>query len=100
MIWTAVLLTAAGCYGLKAAGWLLPAGLLRREVVRRAVGLLPVALLSGLVVVQVLADRRSLVLDARAAGLAAAAVALLLRAPFLLVVLVAAATAGLSRALG
>jgi len=100
VIWTAVLLTAAGCYGLKAVGWLLPAGLLRREVVRRAVGLLPVALLSGLVVVQVLADRRSLVLDARAAGLAAAAVALLLRAPFLLVVLVAAATAGLSRALG
>lgn len=100
MIWTAVLLTAAGCYGIKASGWLLPNGLLERDVVRRAVGLLPIALLSGLVVVQAFADRTSLVLDARAAGLAAAAVALLLRAPFLLVVLVAAATAGLLRAAG
>ena len=94
-----MLLTAAGCFGLKAAGWLVPAGLLERGVVRRAVGLLPVALLSGLVVVQVFADGRSLVLDTRAAGLGAAAVALTLRAPFLLVVLVAAATAGVVRAL-
>ena len=41
-----------------------------------------------------------LVLDARVAGLAAAAVALLLRAPFLVVILVAAAVAAALRALG
>lgn len=99
MMWTAVLLTAAGCYALKASGWLLSGGLLERDRVRRAVGLLPVALLAALVVVQAFASGRSLVLDARAAGLAAAAVALLLRAPFLVVVLVAAATAAGLRAL-
>ena len=99
VIWTAVLLTAAGCYGLKASGWLVPHGLLDRPRVRRAVELLPVALLAALVVVQTVASGRSLVLDARAAGLAAGAVALALRAPFLVVVLVAAATAAVLRAL-
>ena len=99
MTWAAVLLTALGCYTLKLAGWSLPAGVLQRDVVQRGARLLPVALLSALVAVQVLGAGRSLVLDARAAGLVAAAVALLLRAPFLVVVLAAAATAALVRAL-
>ena len=54
--------------------------------------LLPAALLSALVVVQTFADGKELVLDARAAGLAAAMVALALRASMLVVLLVAAAT--------
>jgi len=41
-----------------------------------------------------------LVLDARAAGVAVAVSALLLRAPFLVVVILAAATAATLRALG
>ena len=96
--WTAVLTAAALCYALKLAGWLVPARLLEDPRVRRAAVLLPVALLAGLVVVQVGADGRALVVDARAAGLVAGAVALLLRAPFLVVVLVAAATAAVLRA--
>ena len=99
MTWAAVLVTALGCYLLKLSGWWVPASLLDRPVVRRAATLLPVALLSALVAVQAVADGRGVVLDARAAGLAAAAVALLLRAPFLVVVLVAAGTAGALRAL-
>jgi hypothetical protein len=59
--------------------------------------LIPVALLAALVAVQVFADGTSLTIDARAAGLAAAVVALILRAPFLVVVIVAAATAALVR---
>ena len=94
-----MLLTALGCYLLKLSGWLVPASVLDRDRVRRSALLLPVALLSALVVVQAFADGRSLTLDARSAGLATGAVALLLRAPFLVVVLVAAATAGLLRAL-
>jgi len=93
-----VLGTALGCYALKLAGWSLPAGWLERDVVQRAAGLLPLALLAALVVVQSFGAGRSLALDARAAGLAAGALALLLRAPFLGVVLVAAATAALVRA--
>lgn len=95
--WTAVLLTAAGCYALKVTGWLVPSQSLGRAA-RRALFLLPIALLSGLVVVQAFAAGRSLQLDARSAGLAAAAVALLARAPFLLVVVAAAATAAAVRA--
>ena len=100
MTWTAVLLAAVGCFLLKLAGWSVPARWLERERLRSAALLLPVPLLAALVVVQTVAgsDGR-LVLDARAAGLAVAAVLVLLRAPFLLVVLAAAATAALLRLL-
>ncbi|MEI2819990.1 MAG: hypothetical protein V9E81_07115 [Marmoricola sp.] len=43
---------------------------------------------------------RTLVMDARLAGLGVALVGLLLRAPFIVVVLLAAGTAALLRALG
>ena len=67
----------------------------------RVVDALPVALLAALIAVQVFAtgdrDGQHLTIDARAAGLGVAAVALLLRAPFLLVVVLAALTAALLR---
>jgi branched-subunit amino acid ABC-type transport system permease component len=46
--WTAVLLTAIGCFALKAAGWAVPARVLSDDRVRRVAVLLPVALLAGL----------------------------------------------------
>lgn len=99
-VWIAIGLTVAGCYAVKLAGLLVPAGALERPAVRRLAALLPVALLAALTAQQTFATGQELVLDARAAGLAAAAVALLLRAPFLVVVAAAVAvTAGL-RALG
>ena len=97
--WTAVLLTAAGCYGFKAAGWAVPSSVLERPLVRSAVTLLPLALLAALVTVQVLADGRSVVLDARAVGVVAGAVSLALRAPFAVVLVVAAAATAAARAL-
>lgn len=97
-VWVAVLVTAALSYVLKLSGWLVPARVFQDDRVRRAAVLLPVALLAALVVVQAFADGRSLQLDARAAGLAAGAVALALRAPFLVLVVVAAATAAIVRA--
>ena len=98
MIWTAVLAGCVGCYLLKLAGWSGPARWLEQPTVQRAAVLLPVPLLAALVVVQAFAGDRALVLDARAAGLAVGAVLVLLRAPFLLVVVAAAATAALLRA--
>jgi uncharacterized membrane protein len=94
-----VLALAAGAYALKVAGWLVPAHVFEDPRVRRGAALLPVALLAALVVVQTFTTGRSLTLDARAAGLLAAAVALALRAPFLVLVVVAAGTAALVRAL-
>jgi branched-subunit amino acid transport protein len=75
----------------------LPERVLDHTVVERVADLIPVALLGALVAVQVFADGTGLTLDARTVGLAAAAVALILRAPFLVVVVVAAATAALLR---
>jgi branched-subunit amino acid transport protein len=63
------------------------------------VELLAPALLAALVVTQVFGSDRELVLDARAAGLGAAAVALLARAPILVVVVAGAAATALVRAL-
>ncbi|GAA1874908.1 AzlD domain-containing protein [Lapillicoccus jejuensis] len=98
--WVPVLAACVAAYLLKLAGHLVPARWLEGPRVRRVTGLLPVALLAALVVVQtVVADQR-LVLDARAAGLAVAAVALLLRAPFVVVVVLAALTAALLRHAG
>ncbi|MEV5318501.1 AzlD domain-containing protein [Streptomyces sp. NPDC052687] len=98
--WIAIAVTAAGCYAVKLAGLLVPAGALERPLVRRLAALLPVALLAALTAQQTFAAGQTLVLDARAAGVAAAGVALVLRAPFLLVVTVAVAVTAGVRALG
>ncbi|MGW3314456.1 AzlD domain-containing protein [Streptomyces fungicidicus] len=99
-IWIAIAATAVGCYAVKLAGLLVPAGVLARPVVRRLAALLPVALLAALTAQQTFSDGQALVVDARAAGLAAAAVALILRAPFLIVVAAAVAVTAGVRALG
>jgi branched-subunit amino acid transport protein len=96
MTWAAVLVTGAGCYLLKLAGLSVPPRVLERPLVARVADLLPVALLSALIGVQVLGGA-ALVLDARLVGLGAAVVALLLRAPFIVVVLAAAGSAALVR---
>ena len=101
MIWGAVIACGVGCYLLKLAGMSVPEQALAHPVLRRTADLLPVVLLAALVAVQVLVVRTSdgpgLGVDARLAGLGAAFVALLLRAPFIVVVFVAALTAALLR---
>ncbi|MFF3555929.1 AzlD domain-containing protein [Streptomyces tsukubensis] len=99
-VWIAIAVTAVGCYAAKLVGLLVPAETLERPLVRRLAALVPVALLAALTAQQTFSTAGSLVVDARAAGLAAAAVALVLRAPFLVVVAAAVlVTAGI-RALG
>lgn len=85
-VWIAIAVTAVGCYVVKLAGLLVPANALERPLVQRLAALLPVALLAALTAEQTFSTAGSLVIDARAAGVAAAAVALVLRAPFLVVV--------------
>ena len=60
----------------------------------------PVALLAALLAVVTLGDGMAITFDARVAAVMAAAIALALRAPFLVVVVVGAATAAVIRALG
>jgi hypothetical protein len=99
MIWTALLLTAAGCFGFKAAGWSVPSTVLDRPLLRKGATLLPVALLAALVVTQVFAHGRELTADARVVSLAVGALCLWRRLPFLVVVIAAAAAAAAVRAL-
>jgi hypothetical protein len=98
VIWVAVVVASVGCYLLKLAGLSLPAALLERPEVQRVAVLLPVALLAGLVAVETFGADGRLVVDLRLAGLGAGVVALVLRAPFLVVIVVAAATTALLRA--
>jgi uncharacterized membrane protein len=97
-LWFLVLATIVGCYLFKVGGYLVPARVLDRPGVRRVVELLPVALLAALVVVEAIANGRHVDLDGpRLAGLAVGAVAVWRRAPFIVIIVVAAATAGLLR---
>ena len=100
-LWVAVVAAGLACLALKVAGHLVPDTLLAGERTSRITTLLPVALLSGLVVVQtVVDDGGALVLDARLVAVGVAVGLLLLRANFLVVVLAAAAVAAGLRAIG
>jgi branched-subunit amino acid transport protein len=92
-LWAAVLAGSIGCYLLKLAGLSVPAAWVQQPWVARVVDFVPAALLAALVAVQGLTSGHEIVLDGRLVGLAVAALALALRAPFI-VVLVAAGAAG------
>ena len=92
-LWVAVVVASLGCYLLKLAGLSVPAAWVEQPWVARIVDFVPAALLAALVAVQTFTSGQDLVIDGRLAGLLVAAVALALRAPFI-VVLVAAGAAG------
>ena len=97
--WAAVALVGVATVATKAAGPVLLGG---RQLPPRLVGALEhlaPAVLAALVVTQAVGGQGRLVLDARLAGLAAGAAAIALRAPLLAVVVVAAVTTALVRAL-
>jgi branched chain amino acid efflux pump len=97
MMWAGLLVASAACYGLKLAGLSLPQRWLEDPRIQQTVPLIPIALLAALVATQTFSTGRHLVLDVRAAALAVAIIAVLLRAPFLVVVVAGAATAALLR---
>ncbi len=103
MTWSGIALLAAGAYALKALGLLGPgwfgrAGRPLPQRIEAIATLVPVALLSALIVVQAFTEGRTLEFDARLAGMAAAAVAVVLRAPFVVVIVLAAAVTAALRA--
>jgi branched-subunit amino acid transport protein len=97
--WAAILALAAGTYAMKAAGPALLGGRRLPPRLERVAGLLPVAMFAALVVVETFSEGGELTLDARAAGVGAAAIAAWRGAPFLAVVGVAMAVAAAVRAL-
>jgi Branched-chain amino acid transport protein (AzlD) len=91
--WWAIGITALGTYAMKAAGPVLVGARVMPERLQRLFALISLALLGALIAVTTATVGTSLTLDARAAGLGAAGVAILLRAPFVVVVVVAAVVA-------
>ena len=98
--WLIVLAVGAGTMAIKAAGPVLLGSRALPAPVQSVVGLLAPALLAALVATTTFGRGQALVIDERVAGVAAAAIALALRAPVLVVVLLAAAAAALVRFAG
>ena len=99
-LWLTLLAVALANAAIKASGPVLVGG---RELPPRAgvvISLLAPALLAALVVTETFGEDGTLVFDEKAIGVGVAAVALLLRAPVLVAVFLAALTAALVRALG
>lgn len=99
-IWNVVLLASAAVLALKLLGYLVPPAFIERPTPARVANLLTVALLAALVATQSLQHGTGVAVDARLPALAVAAVLLALRAPFIVVVVVAALVAALLRLLG
>lgn len=98
MSWTLVLVLAAGAYACKALGFFVLGRRPLPPAVERCLLLIPAAVVSALVVKDTFTLGQDLVLDARAAGVAVATVAVWRRAPFVVVIVVAAAVTALVRA--
>lgn len=100
VLWLAVLAACVLGFAAKYAGYLVPESVVDGRRRSRIIGLLPVALLAGLVVTQTVGGEDSIVIDARVAAVGLAVVLLWLRANFVIVVIAAAALAAGLRALG
>lgn len=95
-----LLLACAAAYALKLAGYLVPSRWLQSPRMTRVAGTLTISLLASLTAMNTFGSGAGLALDARVAALLVAGVALWLRAPFLLVVVMGAAAAAVLRLLG
>ena len=90
--WLAVIGTSVLAFILKYLGHSVPKRWLSNPRILKINSLIPIALLSALVAVQTFTKDSRLIADQRLAGVGVAVLALILRAPFPVVVISAAAT--------
>ncbi len=95
-----VIIASLIAFALKFAGFLVPRAILEHDLFKKIIPVLPIGMLSGLIAVQVLAAKQEIVFDGRIAGILAGMIALVFRAPFIVVVIVAAAVTAIGRAKG
>jgi branched-subunit amino acid transport protein len=95
--WGLVLVLAAGAYAFKLAGLVIVGSRRLPPTLERCLALVPAALISALVVMNTFSTGNELVLDARAAGVTAAAIAAWRRAPLIVVIVLGAAVTALVR---
>jgi len=92
-MWIAVIAASLAVYSWKIIGSNLPERILNNPKISRLATFLTVALMAGLVGVQGFVNNREITLDARLPALLLAVVLAILRVPFVVIVLAAAATA-------
>ncbi len=97
MSWAGVIALSVGAYAFKAVGAFLGNRIDAETAERWSLDLVVVSVLSALVVVQTVGSGRSIVIDARLPAVLLAALLVWRRAPFLVVVVAAGATAALLR---
>lgn len=98
-LWHWILLACAAAFITKFAGYAISARFLQNARMTHIAACMTVALLAALTVMNTFAAGSNLVLDARLGALVVAGIALWLRWPFLLVVVLGAATAAVLRLL-
>ena len=96
-LWIGVLLASLAVYSWKILGFVVPKTVLDHPKISKIAGLLTIALLSALTGVQMLTSGAAIEIDARVPALIVAAVLLILRVPFVVMVAVAAGIAALIR---
>ena len=99
-MWGWVIAASLACLATKLAGFLVPRRLLDDERTVMTMAGMTVGVLAGLIGISTFTTGWEIVVDARLAALIVAVIALRLRAPFLLVVVLGAAAAALARLLG
>jgi branched-subunit amino acid transport protein len=97
--WTTVIVLTVTTAAIRASGPVLLGGRDLPRLARRVVVLLAPALLAALVITETLSNADGLVLDERAAGVAAAGLSLVLRDSLLLAMAVAVAVTAIARAI-
>lgn len=100
MSWALVIALAVGAYGFKVTGLVLLGGRTLPTVLERCLALIPAAVITALVVKDTLTLGQDVVIDARAAGIAAAAIAAWRKAPLIVVIVLGAVVTALVRKLG
>ncbi|MEO8541178.1 MAG: AzlD domain-containing protein [bacterium] len=98
-IWLAVILVGAASMAIKAAGPVVVGGRQLPERAMLLIAALAPALLAAFVVTNTFGSGRSLVLDERAIGLAAAAICVWCKAPLLVSIIAAASATAIARAM-
>ncbi len=98
-LWGWILLGCVAAWALKFAGYLVPVRWMQSPRMNRVAGTLTIGLLASLTTMNALSAGQGIALDARLGALLAAAIALALRLPFLLVVMLGASSAALIRLL-
>jgi branched-subunit amino acid transport protein len=99
-LWVAIVTVTLANAAIKAAGPILAGGRELPQQVNAVIALLTPALLTALVITETFGEDGHLTLDERALGVGVAAVAVMLRAPVLLAVVLAALATALARLLG